>query len=274
MATTTTPLTAIARSIGSSAKRSLCRQAPPRRSSMVGNGPPALRLVDAGHQLSPARRPQEVDFAHLELELRRGIVGHLHARPPLASLSPARSGGKPAAIARVVICFKKLRRSVRCASMPTSLAVPLYLRPIATEISEARNRRGGRRLLGVKCHLDLKAGWLRLEPGETKNNEAGCSRSRRSRGVATSLGRQRARAESVAKATGQIIPWLEGLIPREGGTVLCVILRAPDTLAAHSPARRSPCLSWSSLNAAVQPAAGYLPDFNHSAGSFARILSG
>ena len=58
-----------------------------------------------------------------------------------------------------------------------------------------------------KCHLDL-AGWLRLEPGETKNNEGRMfpiSTVPRLREV---LERQLARTESVEKATGRIIPWL------------------------------------------------------------------
>ena len=59
-----------------------------------------------------------------------------------------------------------------------------------------------------KCHLDLKAGWLRLEPGETKNNEGRMfpiSTVPRLRDV---LARQLARTESVEKATNRIIPWL------------------------------------------------------------------
>ena len=70
---------------------------------------------------------------------------------------------------------------------------------------------------------------------------------------------------------------LEGLTPRDRGTVLCVIPRAPDALAAHSPApatSRSPCLSWSALNAGVNRLRDGSPDFNNSAGSSARILSG
>jgi hypothetical protein len=58
------------------------------------------------------------------------------------------------------------------------------------------------------CHLDLKAGWLRLEPGETKNNEGRMfpiSTVPRLRDV---LARQLARTESVEKATNRIIPWL------------------------------------------------------------------
>ena len=64
-------------------------------------------------------------------------------------------------------------------------------------------------------------------------------------------------------------------MPRGRGTVLCVIPRAPDALAAHSPApatSRSPCLSWSTRNAEVQPRDSS-PDLNNSADSSARVLS-
>src|SRR5262244_1590530 len=39
---------------------------------------------------------------------------------PWAALLPARNVGKPAAVASTIICFRKHRRSVRCASMSTS----------------------------------------------------------------------------------------------------------------------------------------------------------
>jgi len=57
-----------------------------------------------------------------------------------------------------------------------------------------------------KSHLDLKAGWLRLEPGETKNGEGRMfpllPRLR------TVLEAQAARTEAIEKTTGRIIPWL------------------------------------------------------------------
>src|SRR5215470_6783779 len=39
---------------------------------------------------------------------------------PWAPLLPERSGGKPAAVASTVSCFRKRRRPTRCASMSTS----------------------------------------------------------------------------------------------------------------------------------------------------------
>jgi integrase len=57
-----------------------------------------------------------------------------------------------------------------------------------------------------KRHLDLKAGWLRLDPGETKNGEGRMfPLTPRLREILT---RQLARTEALQKATGKIIPWL------------------------------------------------------------------
>lgn len=57
-----------------------------------------------------------------------------------------------------------------------------------------------------KCHLDLKAGWLRLEPGETKNKKGRMfPLVPRLRAV---LEWQLERTKRVEQATGQIIPWL------------------------------------------------------------------
>ena len=60
---------------------------------------------------------------------------------PWASLLPARTGGKPATVASVV---RKLRRSVRYASMRTS-SEPHYTRPVsraATRASVLREAQG------------------------------------------------------------------------------------------------------------------------------------
>jgi integrase len=57
-------------------------------------------------------------------------------------------------------------------------------------------------------HVDLKAGWVRLEPGETKNGEGRnfpLSKIPRLREV---LEKQIVRTEALQKATGRIIPWL------------------------------------------------------------------
>src|SRR5262249_12854477 len=58
---------------------------------------------------------------------------------PWAALLPARSGGKPAAVASTVICFRKRRRSARCASMSTS-SLPHSTRDRSLLLREARVR--------------------------------------------------------------------------------------------------------------------------------------
>jgi integrase len=55
-------------------------------------------------------------------------------------------------------------------------------------------------------HVDFQAGWLRLEPGETKNREGRMfPLTPELREV---LERQRARTEALQRATGRIVPWI------------------------------------------------------------------
>jgi len=56
------------------------------------------------------------------------------------------------------------------------------------------------------AHVDLKNGWLRLEPGETKNGEGRMFPLTPK--LRTILERQRERTEAVAKETGRIVPWV------------------------------------------------------------------
>src|SRR5499427_4874427 len=58
---------------------------------------------------------------------------------PWAALLPAESGGKPAAVASTVICFRKRRRSARCASMSTS-SLPHSTRDRPLLLREAQGR--------------------------------------------------------------------------------------------------------------------------------------
>jgi integrase len=55
-------------------------------------------------------------------------------------------------------------------------------------------------------HVDFQSGWLRLEPGETKNAEG--RQFPLTPALRTVLERQRARTLAVEKATHTIIPWL------------------------------------------------------------------
>jgi integrase len=56
------------------------------------------------------------------------------------------------------------------------------------------------------AHVDFQSGWLRLEPGETKNAEG--RQFPLTPALRVVLERQRARTRAVEKATGTIIPWL------------------------------------------------------------------
>ena len=57
-----------------------------------------------------------------------------------------------------------------------------------------------------KHHLDLKAGWLRLDPGESKNRKSRMfPLTPRLREI---LENQLAKTEALQRATGKIIPWL------------------------------------------------------------------
>jgi integrase len=55
-------------------------------------------------------------------------------------------------------------------------------------------------------HVDLNAGWLRLEPGESKNGEG--RNFPLTAGLRDVLEAQRDRVRELERATGQIIPWV------------------------------------------------------------------
>jgi integrase len=55
-------------------------------------------------------------------------------------------------------------------------------------------------------HVDFEAGWIRLEPGETKNREGRMFPMTPTLRVA--LERQRAHTRAIEHATGQVIPWM------------------------------------------------------------------
>ncbi len=55
-------------------------------------------------------------------------------------------------------------------------------------------------------HVDLRDGWLRLEPGETKNRKGRMFKITPT--LRAVLERQLARTEEIERTTGQIIPWL------------------------------------------------------------------
>ena len=55
-------------------------------------------------------------------------------------------------------------------------------------------------------HVDFKAGWLRLEPGETKNSEG--RQFPLIPSLRNVLEAQKVKADNLARETGQIIPWI------------------------------------------------------------------
>jgi integrase len=80
------------------------------------------------------------------------------------------------------------------------------LKPVA-EVAYVTGWRVKSELLSRQwADVDFKSGWLRLEPGETKNSEARMfPLTPRLRAI---LDRQRDRTEAVSKETGRIVPWV------------------------------------------------------------------
>lgn len=84
--------------------------------------------------------------------------------------------------------------------------LPVYLRaPMATAYITGW-RIKSELLTRQKGHLDLNSGWLRLDPGETKNGEGRMFPLTLE--LREILERQLAETRELEKATGQIIPWL------------------------------------------------------------------
>ncbi len=84
--------------------------------------------------------------------------------------------------------------------------LPTDIKPVIETAYETGWRIVSEILPRQRHHVDLKAGWLRLEPGETKNGEGqNFPLTPRLREV---LEKQIVRTEALQRATGQIIPWL------------------------------------------------------------------
>jgi integrase len=65
-----------------------------------------------------------------------------------------------------------------------------------------------RTTLETMAHVDLKLGWLRLEPGETKNGEGRSFPFHNYPELREVIEAQRERVSAIERATGQIVPWL------------------------------------------------------------------
>ena len=84
--------------------------------------------------------------------------------------------------------------------------VPEHLRPVLETAHITGWRVHSELLTRQKLHPDLRAGWLRFDPGETKNNEGPMFPiNGRLREI---LETQLAKTQAIQRATGKIIPWL------------------------------------------------------------------
>lgn len=84
--------------------------------------------------------------------------------------------------------------------------LPEDIKPVAVTAYVTGWRVHDEILTRQKHHLDLKAGWLRLEPGETKNREGRMFPL--TPRLREALEKQIEQTRALEKATGQIIPWL------------------------------------------------------------------
>jgi len=132
------------------------------------------------------------ELAALKRMFRLGeIAGKVAHRPyvPMLREDNARKGFFEAAEFRAVLA-----------------ALPEALRPVA-EVAYVTGWRIRSELLTRQwTHVDFEAGWLRLEPGETKNREGRMFPMTPT--LRAVLERQRRRTRELERATGQVIPWV------------------------------------------------------------------
>jgi integrase len=84
--------------------------------------------------------------------------------------------------------------------------LPDYLRPLAQAAYITGWRTKSELLTRQWRHVDLVAGWLRLDPGQTKNGEGRMFPLTPE--LRTLLEAQRERVRDLERATGQIVPWV------------------------------------------------------------------
>ena len=85
--------------------------------------------------------------------------------------------------------------------------LPEHLRPVV-QVAYLTGWRRGEILTRQWRHVDLKLGWLRLEPGETKNGEGRAFPINSLPELQAVLEAQRERASEIQKASGQIFAWV------------------------------------------------------------------
>lgn len=86
--------------------------------------------------------------------------------------------------------------------------LPEYLRPIITTAYFTGWRVAAELLTRKRLHLDLNAGWLRLDPGESKSDKARNFPIGEVPELREALARQLDLTEAFEKATGTVVPWL------------------------------------------------------------------
>jgi integrase len=105
-------------------------------------------------------------------------------------------------------------------------------------------------------HVDFDAGWIRLEPGETKNREGRMFPMTPT--LRAMLECQRAHTRAIERATGQVIPWV---FHRDGRPIkhfrrawltACKVGKAPQRIPHDFRAR--PSGTWSALACRGRPA--------------------
>jgi len=84
--------------------------------------------------------------------------------------------------------------------------LPQYLRPVIETAFVTGWRTHSELLTRQRHHLDLDAGWLRLDPGETKNGEG--RNFPLTSELREILERQTEQTRALELATGRIVPWL------------------------------------------------------------------
>jgi integrase len=121
-------------------------------------------------------------------------------------------------------------------------ALPETLKPVG-EVAYVTGWRIRAELLTRRwSHVDFDTGWIRLEPGETKNREDRMFPMTPT--LRAVLERQRAHTRAIERATGQVIPWSSTVM---GGP--------SDTIAAPGspPARRPRFRTGSPMTSGARP---------------------
>ena len=85
--------------------------------------------------------------------------------------------------------------------------LPEHLKPVA-QVAYLTGWRRSELLSRQWRHVDLKLGWLRLEPGETKNGDGRAFPIKALPELQAVLEAQRERVNEIERSSGQIIPWV------------------------------------------------------------------